>query len=227
MVASSLPYYPLHPDPARRSPEPQGPLQLLSQSVRDSSAGIMLGGAAWSRGKLSVAGDRISMHHPGVECHLTLESERARRLEVRNHRWKMCLRSHLEHRERWVERFSEMTEFGLHEDMEAGIHPLKREATKVFADGGVLTCSLQRNNDRALDFERIAKTTCLTHVDRSRVEEQETLIREGDQERYLLTRAEYDQGRRRTKLLRYRYPSQARSFYEHVRRRLLEFNVAP
>ncbi len=103
--------------------------------------------------------------------------------------------------------------------------PRRRLSTLVRPDGSTLTTTIVRTAEPERDQEQLVRQTCLRSIDRSRVEEEESILRVQDRARYDLFRHEFDP-KKGKKSLAYRYPWLPHTFYERVYAKLVDFAMS-
>jgi hypothetical protein len=95
-------------------------------------------------------------------------------------------------------------------------------STVTRPDGSVLTTTFERVKCKENDEEMLTRSTCLTHADRSRVEEEESILRVHDRARYDIFRKSFDRRRKAKNAREYRYPWLPSEYYEQVWNKIIE-----
>jgi len=117
----------------------------------------------------------------------------------------------------WLEVHAEVCQYRTEMDFWSRNTPKRRHSTTRMNDGSVVTCTLERERSVIHDQERLTRSTSITNPDRTRIEEQEMLLRRGNGERFAAWRREYDSRYRQNKVLEYQYPRRICGTYRHVR----------
>lgn len=126
----------------------------------------------------------------------------------------------------WVEIETLVFEYADADALARRAMPTRRLSTVTRADGSTLTSTVVRTACPEQDEERLVRQTCLRGVDRSRVEEEESILRVQDRSRYDLLRHEFDPAKNAKKSLEYRYPWLPHAFYERVYAKLVDFAMS-
>lgn len=123
---------------------------------------------------------------------------------------------------RWTETESTVLEYGCLPALEGRSLPERRLSTITRPDGSVLTTTFERVKCKANDEEMMTISTCLVNTDRSRLEQEESILRVQDRARYDVYRRSFDERRKAKKALEYRYPWLPHTYYEQVWNKLVE-----
>lgn len=201
-------------------------LEVFDRTTRTSALPSILGVRPWNDcsahrsvdGVLRVQNAHASVRIFDADGVRILRGQSTRRCVAVEGRYRPALRG-------WVETETLVFEYTDAEALATRAMPRRRLSTLIRPDGSTLTTTVVRTACHEQDEEQLTRQTCLRSRDRSRVEEEETILRVQDRARYDLLRHEFDP-RNGKKSLEYRYPWLPHTFYERVYAKLVDFAMS-
>lgn len=203
-------------------------LTVFEDTTRSSALPIVLGAKPFREGRVWATSDGVLRLDRGDTQLRLFDTRDGRILRGHSRRRLVAVEGRYERRSdgSWFESESLVFEYPTLEALETRAMPERRLSTVLRPDGSVLTTTIERTLCPVEDEELLARKTCLMQRDRSRVEEEESILRVQERARYDLYRREFDPRYRTQKSLEYRYPWLPHAFYEKIWNALVDFAMS-